>query len=145
MLIYDDFSKKYHVIFKKFFLLFLNFLSYLVCVPSFMSINSSSLSRKKYDGDNFTPTPRQNTQGKNTSVGIWLIEFTQPSDTLKYKLFFKHCILQTLFFYTYFFCLYLCGTKSFVLKSKLYFTFFLIWFGLAFGVTVLKVLCFIRL
>ena len=30
---------------------------YLVCVPTFKSINSSSLSRKKYDGDNFTSTP----------------------------------------------------------------------------------------
>ena len=29
----------------------------LLCVPSFKSINSSYLSRKKYDGGNFTPSP----------------------------------------------------------------------------------------
>ena len=107
-----------------------------------ISINSSSQSRKKYDGDNFTPTPRKRLQGQNTSVGIGLIELNEPSDTLNYRPFFKHCILQTVLHI--FFCLHLCGTKSFVLKTKLYFTFFffLIWFGLAFVVTVLKVLCF---
>ena len=35
---------------------FKSFLSYLVCVPRFKSINSSFLSRKKYDGDKFPPT-----------------------------------------------------------------------------------------
>ena len=53
MLIYDDFSRTSNA--KTFYFLFESFLSYLVCVPGFKSINSSSLSRKKYDGDNFTP------------------------------------------------------------------------------------------
>ena len=57
-------------------------------------VNSSSLSRKKYDGDNFTPTPHKELQGQNTSVGIRLIELTKLSDTLNYNTFFKHCILQ---------------------------------------------------
>ena len=44
---------------------------------------------------NFTPAPRQPLRGQTTSVGIGLIELTEPSDTLNYKLFFKLCILQT--------------------------------------------------
>ena len=44
---------------------------------------------------NFTPAPRQALRGQTTSVGIGLIELTEPSDTLNYKLFFKLCILQT--------------------------------------------------
>ena len=36
----------------------------------------------KCDGDNFTPTPRKQSQGQNTLVGIGLIELTQFSDTL---------------------------------------------------------------
>ena len=41
------------------FFLFWNFLSYLVSVPSFKSINSSSLSQRMYDGGTFTPNLRQ--------------------------------------------------------------------------------------
>ena len=33
---------------------------------------------------------------RDMSVGIELIEPTEPSDTLNYKPFFKHCILQTI-------------------------------------------------
>ena len=88
MLIYDDFIKKCYVVFKKFLLLFWKFLSCLVCVPSFKSINnSSSLSRKNLMGIIL--------QGQNTLVSIGLIELTEPSDTLNYRSFFKHCILQT--------------------------------------------------
>ena len=39
----------------------------------FKSINSSALSRKKYDKDNFTPSPFKRLWGQNTSVEIWLI------------------------------------------------------------------------
>ena len=49
-------------------------------------------------------------------------------------------ILET--FYKYFCYLYLSETKSFVLKTELNFKIFLIWFEFAFGVTVLKILCF---
>ena len=118
------------------------FLSYLVCVPSLKSINSSSLSRKKYGGGNFSPPPRQRLQGQSTSVGIGLTELTEPSDTLNYKLFFKHCILQTVLHG--FYCLYLCGTKSFVLKPEPYFTFFfdLVWGGIqCYSLKVLRFWC----
>ena len=84
------------VTYKKFFLAFLNFLSYLVCESSFNWINSSSLSRKKYDGGNLIPTPRQRLQGQTKSMGIELIDLVEPFDMLSYKPFFKHCILQTI-------------------------------------------------
>ena len=94
MLLYDDFSKIYHVIFKQFFFCFFwNLLSYLVCMPSFKSINCSCLSRK-WCG-NFIPTSYQLLQDQRTSVGIGLIELTEPSYTFNYMPFFKHCILQT--------------------------------------------------
>ena len=102
------------------------FLSYLVYVPSFKSVDSSSLSRKKYDGDNFTPTSCKWLRGQNTLVGIGLIELTDPSDTLNYKPFLNIAFYKL--FYVYFYCSYLRGTKSFVLKTELYLTFF--WFGL---------------
>ena len=60
-----------------------------------MLINST-LTRKKYNGDNFTPTPRRRLRGQNTSVGIRLTEHTESSNTFNYKAFFKHCILQTI-------------------------------------------------
>ena len=41
-----------------------------------------------------------------------------------------------------FYCLYLCVTKSFVLKNESYFAYFFIWFMEEFDVRVLKVLCF---
>ena len=104
-----------------FFFFFCKFLSCLVCVQSFKSINSSSLSRKKYDGINFTPTISQQLHSQNASLVIGLIGITEPSDTLNYKPFFKHCTLQTIL--QVFYCLYLCGTKSFSLKTELYFTF----------------------
>ena len=61
--------KKCHVIFKKFLLLLWNFLGYLECEPSFKSINSSSLSKKGYDGDYFTPTPYKGIIGQNMPKG----------------------------------------------------------------------------
>ena len=83
---------------QKLFLLFLNFLSYLECMPSFQLIHSNSVSRKKYDGVILFPSSISNYEIKlrDVSVGIELIKLTQPSDTLNYKPFFKHCILQTI-------------------------------------------------
>ena len=69
---------------------------YLVCVSSFKSVNSSSLSRKKFDGDDFTPTSRKGLLVQSMSVVMRLTELAEPSDTLNYKPFFKHCILQTI-------------------------------------------------
>ena len=42
----------------------------------------------------YVPTPCKQASGQNILVGIGLIELTEPSDTLKYKPFFKHFILQ---------------------------------------------------
>ena len=63
-------------------------------MPSFQLVNSGSLSRKKYDWYNFTPTPRRRLRGQNTTVVIGLIGLNESSDTLNYNPFFKHCILQ---------------------------------------------------
>ena len=60
-------------------------------------------------------------------MGIISLPLTEPSDPLNYKPIFKHCILQTVL---HIFLLYFCRTKSFVLKTELYFTFFdLVLFG----------------
>ena len=79
------------------------FSSYLVCVPSFKSINSSCLSRNMMGTISLPPsvsdyvaTPCKQVSDQNTLVGIGLIEITEPSDTLNYKPFFKHCILKTI-------------------------------------------------
>ena len=110
-----------------FFLLFWKFWSWLVCVPSFKLINSSSLWRKKYDGSSFTPIPV-----RNYSV-------TEPSDTLNYKPLLKHCILQTIL---HLFLLFVfVWNKIFCCRNWSVFCFF-ICFGVVFGVTVLKILCF---
>ena len=89
---HDDSIK--NVIFKTFFffLVFWKFLNYLICIPSFKSLNSSSLSRKNYDGGNFHFHPRRPVRGTDTLVGI---ELTELNDILNYKLSFTHCILQT--------------------------------------------------
>ena len=140
MAIYDDFSKKSRVIFKKFSLFFWKLLSYLICFPSFSSINSSSLSRKKYDWDIITLIHRKELRGQNTSVGIRLIELTERSDTLNYESFFKHGILQTTL-HTFLLFIFVWN-KIFYSKNWPILYNFLIWFGLAFDVTVLKDLCF---
>ena len=46
--------------------------------------------------DNFTFDPRKQLPDQNMSVGIGLMEVTEPSDTLNYKSCFKFCILQTI-------------------------------------------------
>ena len=57
------------------------------------------LPRKIYDWDNFTPTLCQRLLCQSMTVGIGLNELTEFSDTLNYKAFFKHFILQTIFIY----------------------------------------------
>ena len=89
--------KAYSNVFAFCFLLFWKFLNYLVCVPSSKSIKNSSLSRRKYDRGNFTLIPHQLLRGQNMSMGIGLIELSEPSDTLKYKPSFKNCLLQAIF------------------------------------------------
>ena len=46
---YENGSKKCHIVFKYFFI-FIEFLSNLVSIPDFKSINSSSLSKKRLVG-----------------------------------------------------------------------------------------------
>ena len=126
MMVYHDFNKKFHVILRKFLLLFQRLLKYLVRVPSFESINISSLSRKKYEADIFTPTPRKRLRDQNNSVGIGLIELTEPSDTLSYKPFFKQCILKTIL---HAFSLFIfVWDKTFCFKN--WAAFYIFWFGL---------------
>ena len=91
------------------FLLLLLFLSYLVCLPSFKSINSSYLFRKKYDWYNFTHTARQPLRGH---------KLNEPSDTLNCEQLFKRCILR-----------FKIIAKSLAQKTELYFIFFF-WFSL---------------
>ena len=115
MQIYNDFSKNATAYCKSFFffffLLFRKCLSYLVCKPSFKSINSSYLSRKKDHGGNFTPIPPQRLRSDKV---IWTY---RAFWTFLNIAFFK-------LFYTYFYCLYLRETKPFVQKTQLYFIFF---------------------
>ena len=49
----------------------------------------------KYDKGNFTPTTYKQLWDQKSSVGIWLIKPTEPSDPLNFETFFKHCILKT--------------------------------------------------
>ena len=54
-----------------------------------------------------SPTPgTRRKRLQNTSMGLGLIELTEPSDTLNYKPFFKHCILQTIL---HVFLLFICS------------------------------------
>ena len=137
-MICDDVNKKCHVAFKYFF--FWKFLSYIVCVPSFMTISSSSLTQKKYGGCNFTLIPRQQFQVQNKSVRVELIELTESFDTLNCKPCFKHCILQTIL---HLFILFLfVWSKIFCSKTWSVFYIFLICFCEEYSATVLKAMCF---
>ena len=75
-------------------------------------------------------------------MGKGLTELTESSDTLRYKPFFIHCILQTVL--SIFLLFIFVSDKIFCFKNWVVFYIFLTWFGLAFGVTVLEVLCFQR-
>ena len=121
---------------KIFNLLFGKLLCYLVRVTRSKSINSNSVSRKKYNGVNFTPFRRQWLRGQNTSMGIRLIELTELSDTLNDKPFFKHCILQIILHILLLFIFVL--NKIFCSKNWAVSYIFLIWFGVVFGIAVLK-------
>ena len=71
--------------------------------------------------------PRQRLRGQNKSMGIGLIELTEPSDTWNCEPFFKHCILQTILHVILLFKF--VWTKYFVPKTKpcyIYIYFFLV-------------------
>ena len=80
----------------------------------------------------------QRLRGQNTSVGIGLIEIIEQYVILNYKTLFDITFYKL--FYTYF-CLYLSGTKLFVHKTAAFYI-CLIWFGVSFNATALKVLVF---
>ena len=100
MLIYNDFSKKSHVIFKK---LILTVFKLLNVGAKFRSINI-----QKYDSGNFTATSDHRLWYQKTSFGIGLILVHWITSYF----FYKVC-------HIYFYCLHLCGTKSFALKSMI--------------------------
>ena len=107
------------------FLLFWIFLSYVVCAPSLKSINSSSLSRKKYDGGNFTPTPSVITRSKYV-ISANRVNGTYWAITPHYKPFFQYWVLQT-FLHDFLLFLFvwnkMCCFKTWAL-------FYIFWFGL---------------
>ena len=96
--------------------------------------------QKKYIGDNFTSTLCKRLRSQNISVEIRLIELTEPSKTLHFTFLFRYCILQNILHVVLLFIF--VWNKIFCPKELAVFYIFLIWFGLVFGVTVLKVLCF---
>ena len=113
---------------KSFFCFLEFFLSYLVCLPSFKWINISSLSRTKYKvwwGQFHTHPPSAIMRSKY--VGGNRVIWTESSDTVNYKPFFKHCMLQIILHICFF--VYICVKQSFILKTELYFILFLICFG----------------
>ena len=73
------------------------------------------------------------------SVRVGIIELTEPSDTVIYKSFFKHCILQTILHE--FLLIIFMWKKIFCSKNWAVFYIFLIWFKVVVGDKVLKVLC----
>ena len=125
---------------QSFFSLLWTFLSYFVCVTSFKSMNSSSLSRKNYGEGFFTVTPCRQLQGEIPLVGIGLIDLTEHCDTLGYKPFFKHYILQTILHAFLLFAF--VWNRTFPSKNWAVFYIFLFRFGVVLCVAVLKVLCF---
>ena len=111
-----------------------------MCVPSFKSMNCIFLYRKKYDGNIFTTIPCQVLRDQNVSVGIVLIQLTEPSDTLNCKPFFNHCILQTILHI--FLLLLFLWNIIFCFKNWALFYIFLILLQMVVSVTVLKILWF---
>ena len=93
MLTCDDFSKNVTSYSKSFYSFFESFKLLDMCAK-LKSLNSITLSKKEYDGDNFISILQKQLQGQNTFVAIGLIELIEPSYTLNYRLLFKHCILQ---------------------------------------------------
>ena len=118
-------------------LLLWKFLGYLVCVTSFGSSNSSSLSKKDYDGSNFTLTPlsaitRSKYVGGNrvneAYLDIWYIELEAIFQTLHFTKYFTHI-----------FIVYICVEQNLLFKKL---SGVLVWFEMIFDVARLKVLCF---
>ena len=125
MLLYDDIKKNITRCSKS-FLIFCEVIIFLkvfsACVPTFKSINSSSLSRKKCGGGEFHShsslviTRLKYDAGNRVNWIYWAIY------TLNYKLFFKHCILETIFHLSLLFVF--VWIKIWGLKSDLHFIFF---------------------
>ena len=75
-----------------------------ICAKFQVNINSSSLSKKKYDGDKFPLTPCKGLRDQSMLLGTGLIELTGPSHTLDGKRFSKHCILQFKLIFSAYIC-----------------------------------------
>ena len=65
-----------------------------------------SLSTKRYDGNNFTPTACKQLRGQNTLVEIRLLKITKPSDVLNCKPNFNDFFLTIIS--NVFFLVYIC-------------------------------------
>ena len=125
---------------EKVFLASLKVFKLLSMFAKFQVSKQQFFIQKKYIGDNFTSTLCKRLRSQNISVEIRLIELTEPSKTLHFTFLFRYCILQNIL---HVFLLFIfVWNKIFCPKELAVFYIFLIWFGLVFGVTVLKVLCF---
>ena len=124
MLICNDFSKKPHVIFKKPIWLILTVFKLLNMGAKFRSRNI-----QKYDSGKFTPTPRP-----SIMVSKYVVWNRVNSDTLNYKLFLLQSMSHLFLLFTF--------VLNKIFCSKIYLIHFLVWLGVTFVVTVLKILCF---
>ena len=123
-----------------FFFLFWKFLSYLVCVPGFKSINSSSLSKKGMLRVISTPpTPPSPITRSKYLDGIRFHWICWATWYIKLQAMFKHCILKTIL--QVFLLLIFVWNEIFGSKNWFVFYICLAWFRVAFGVTVLKRIC----
>ena len=111
---------------QKFFLLFLKVLKLLtICFNFLVNIEQFFIQEEVWWGQ-FHSHPLQWLWGQSTSRGIGLIELTEPFLNWITKHFLNIVFYKRI--YMYFHCLYLHGTKFFVLKIHLYFINF--WFSL---------------
>ena len=124
----DDFRKTCHVIFKKFFFLFFPFVAFLKVLKlpdmcATFQINKSIVV-------SFYSHPPSGITSSNCVGGIELIELTAFPDTLNYKSFFKHCILQTILHASFLFVF--VWNQIFCSKSwaVFYILFDLVWSGI---------------
>ena len=92
--------------------------------------------KRWWEGDTII-SPLQPLTLENTSVGIRLI-----ADTVNYKQCFRHCISQNIL-HVFLLFIFVWNKKYFFYKNwAIFYVSFLIWFGVAFDIIILKFLCF---
>ena len=123
---------------KSFFSFFECFKLLSMCAKFQVNKQQFSIQKKKYDGDNFTPSPRKQLRGQKTSVRIGLIKLTELSDTRYIGIFWYielQAIFETLHFTNYFtriFIVYICVRQNllFCKLSYIFHFFDLDWVGI---------------